>query len=112
MALELCLEAAMGLAGQSADTLTANLFVRFGRRDAAVRLDDDRADDDIAFREAVAASLPALTASEASAVWLVDVCGASYAEAAASLGSTPETVASTIRSARRRIHADVHRPLP
>ena len=58
---------------------------------------------DDAFVERVRAAADQLAVEQAHALWLVDVCGATYDEGATEIGVTPTTFASRVHSARDTI---------
>jgi DNA-directed RNA polymerase specialized sigma24 family protein len=53
--------------------------------------------------ERVRAAADQLPVEQAHALWLVDVCGATYAEGATEIGVTPTAFASRVHSARDAI---------
>jgi len=108
MALELCFDLAVGVTSESARAYVDSLAFRrpFQRRpligaDLAVGTPVRASDPE--FDAAVRDALPTLTAREASALWLVDVCDASYAEAADSMRCSTGTVERSVGSGRRRL---------
>ncbi|MEM7286457.1 MAG: sigma factor-like helix-turn-helix DNA-binding protein [Actinomycetota bacterium] len=106
MAIELCIEAAIGLAGQSAHTVAANPILRRAQRPTAPAIDSH---DDL--RAALESALPTLTHAEAEVIWLVDVCRCSYAETAGTTDRSVASVARLVRSGRRRLLGDIQRNL-
>lgn len=62
---------------------------------------------DDAFAHDVRAAADRLPFRQAHAVWLVDVCGLTYAEAATEIGTTPERFAKRLHAARTTIRKAV-----
>lgn len=104
MAIELCVEAMVGVAGQSGQVIAESLLYRRPRiveRGSTTELADD------ALWFAVRRGLPGLSDEEARAVWLVDVCGLTYADVGRAMRRSPRVVARRIASARRKLERAV-----
>lgn len=54
--------------------------------------------------ESVRVAAAALPLKQAESLWLVDVCGCDYAQAAAEAGADERTIANRVRRARQSIH--------
>lgn len=109
--MELCLDLAVGVTSESARAYVDTLVFRGPFRRAAVVARPDPAAPaqvvDVEFESAVRDALPSLTIDEASALWLVDVCGVSYAEAADSMGCSKRAIERSVTNGRRRIRDSV-----
>ncbi len=66
-----------------------------------------RASPNGGFADAVLEAADLLPADQAHALWLVDVCGCSYAQGAAETETTPGKFGRRVRSARNKIHRAV-----
>lgn len=72
-----------------------------------LELDAGRIVADATFNQLVAQSADALPFDEAQTLWLVDVCGLSYAEAADQMATTHTEVTFLVRQARGRVRTDL-----
>lgn len=109
MAMELCIDLAVGVTGESARAYVDSLafrrpFQRSSARPVSAPTGTDVSDvSDVEFETAVRDALPSLTADEASALWLVDVCRVSYAEAADSMRCSTQAIERHVGNGRRRL---------
>lgn len=67
----------------------------------------NRQTGDDAFAHDVRVAADRLPFRQAHAVWLIDVCGLTYAEAATEIGTTPERFAKRLHTARTTIRKAV-----
>lgn len=112
--MELCIDLAVGVTGESARAYADSLAFRRPFKRSATRTSApvergvpafaERTDvSDAEFEAAVHDALPSLTTQEAAALWLIDVCRASYAEAADSMHCSTRTIERHVGSGRRRL---------
>lgn len=106
MAIELCIEGSgwmlHAIDGGASNMMTAlRQFLPFAPRSTVVNAPADRAEQ----TRRAAAELPI---DQARAIWLVDVCGYCYADAAAVIDDDLETVAALVGHGRQAIRRQVY----